>query len=298
VPDLLNNILFLFQRVDVVSLLDLFLVTMVFYTILMLVRDTQAVVLLRGVTLLIVLLFLLTSLVDLPAFSWLIQTALPALFLAIPVIFAPEIRRGLERIGRAGSGSFLIRPNDISQQAMQQTIRAVVSAAARLSARHHGALIVLQRADPLQDYARTGVNLNAEVTPELLLQVFYPNTPLHDGAAIIANNRLIAGACVMPLSASGILNRSPERQMGLRHRAALGTSEATDAIAVVVSEETGSISIAHGGRMIRRLDSERLENILLAFYRPVEMPSQPFAFFNRLFKRKPPREQPNRPEGS
>ena len=134
--------------------------------------------------------------------------------------------------------------------------------------------------------SRTGVNLNAEVTPELLLQVFYPNTPLHDGAVIIADNRIIAGACVMPLSASGILNRSPDRQMGLRHRAALGISEASDAIAVVVSEETGSISIAHGGRMIRRLDSERLENILMAFYRPVEISSQPLNWVGRLFTRR------------
>jgi diadenylate cyclase len=133
---------------------------------------------------------------------------------------------------------------------------------------------VIQRGDSLEDFIRTGVRLNAAVTPELLLQIFYPNTPLHDGAVIISNNQVAAGACVMPLSASGILTRSPERQMGLRHRAALGTSEATDAIAVVVSEETGSISIAHNGRMIRRLDSERLENILLAFYKPNEREGQ------------------------
>jgi diadenylate cyclase len=128
---------------------------------------------------------------------------------------------------------------------------------------------------------RTGVRMNARVTPELLLQIFYPNTPLHDGAAIIADNEVVAAACVMPLSSSGILNRSPERQMGLRHRAALGTSEATDAISVVVSEETGSISIAHSGRMIRRLDSERLENILLAFYQPPQMPRNFFDWLRR-----------------
>jgi diadenylate cyclase len=284
VPDLLSDILFLFQRLRPGDILDLVLVTLVFYTILMLVRDTQAVVLLRGVILLIILLSLLTSLVDLPAFAWLIQTTLPALFLAIPVIFAPEIRRGLERIGRAGSGALFMRQNNAQTVAIQQTIRSVVSASSRLSARQHGALIVLQRSDPLQDYVRTGVRLNAEITPELLLQVFYPNTPLHDGAAIIADNRLIAGACVMPLSASGILNRSPERQMGLRHRAALGTSEATDAIAVVVSEETGSISIAHGGRMIRRLDSERLENILMAFYRPTEISTRPLTWLSRWLR--------------
>ena len=285
-PDLLSDIEFLFQRLTWLSVLDLVLVTLVIYTILVIIRDTQAVVLLRGVILLIILLSLLTSMVDLPAFSWLIANSLPSLFLAIPVIFAPEIRRGLERLGRAGSGAVFLRQNSASLTAMQQAIHAVVSASSRLSARQHGALIILQRSDNLQEYIRTGVHLNADVTPELLLQVFYPNTPLHDGAVIIAGSRLVAGACVMPLSASGILNRTPERQMGLRHRAALGISEATDAIAVVVSEETGSISIAHGGRMIRRLDAERLENILMAFYRPVEIPWRPTAWFEDLFRGK------------
>jgi len=149
----------------------------------------------------------------------------------------------------------------------EQVVRAVVSASARLSARQHGALIVFQRLDSLEEYVNTGVKMNAQVTPELLLQVFYPNTPLHDGAVIIAGGKLVAAACVMPLSSSGILNRTPERQMGLRHRAALGISEVSDAVAVVVSEETGAIAVAHSGRMIRRLDPERLENILIAFFR-------------------------------
>ena len=122
--------------------------------------------------------------------------------------------------------------------------------------------------DSLEQYIETGVQMRADVTPELLLQIFYPDTPLHDGAVIIARGRIVAAACVMPLSASGILNRSPERQMGPRHRAALGISEVSDAIAVVVSEQSGSISIAHAGRMIRRIDPERLENILAAFFRP------------------------------
>jgi diadenylate cyclase len=266
--DILNQITFLFQRLNWLSLLDLFLVTAIFFGILLAVRDTQAMVLLRGVIFVIILLSLLTSLVNLPAFSWLINTTLPALLLAIPVIFAPELRRAMERLGRAGSSAIIFRQFARSQETMQTSIRAVVTAAARLSARQHGALIILQRNDSLREYVRTGVQLDAGVTPELLLQVFYPNTPLHDGAVIIADGRVSGAACVMPLSASGILNRSPERQMGLRHRAALGISEASDAIALVVSEETGSISIAHGGRMIRRLDSERLENILLAFFRP------------------------------
>jgi diadenylate cyclase len=182
------------------------------------------------------------------------------------VIFAPEIRRTLERLGRAGTvWPVTAKPADL---ALEQTIHAVVSAAARLSAREHGALIILQRLDTLDEYIQSGVQMNARVTPELLLQIFYPNTPLHDGAVIIVGSQITAAACVLPLSASGILNRSPERQMGLRHRAALGTSETSDAIALVVSEETGAISIAHAGRMLRRLDPDRLENILTAFFRP------------------------------
>jgi len=273
VPNLLNELLFILQRFNWLSALDLFLVTLVFFAVLILLRDTQAMVLLRGVILVVVALSLLTSLVNLPAFSWLIQTMLPTLVLAIPVIFAPEIRRGLERLGRAsaGQGPFWKR-SDRARQTINETIQSVVSACARLSARQHGALIILQRGDSLREYIRTGVRLEAQVTPELILQIFYPNTPLHDGAAIIVEGEVMAAACVMPLSASGILNRSPDRQMGLRHRAALGSSEATDAVAVVVSEETGSISIAHSGRMIRRLDSERLENVLMAFYQPTHPP--------------------------
>lgn len=284
--DLVSEITLIFQQLNLLSLLDISLVTLVFFSILWLVRDTQAQVLLRGVVLLIVLLSLLTTFVNLPAFSWLIRTTLPSLVIAIPVIFAPEIRRGLERIGRAGSptGVFMPRGGAAAEAALANTIHAVVAAAGRLSARQHGALIVIQRSDSLRDFIQTGVMLNAVVSPELLLQIFYPNTPLHDGAVIIVDNHVVAAACVMPLSSSGVLARSVDRQqMGLRHRAALGTSEATDAVAVVVSEETGSISIAHAGRIIRRLDPDRLENILSAFYRPTNLADSAGTFFDRVF---------------
>ncbi len=133
----------------------------------------------------------------------------------------------------------------------------------------------------MDEYLRTGAVVDSKVTSELLMQIFYPNTPLHDGAVIISGNKIVAAACVLPLSSSGILARSPERKMGLRHRAALGISEVSDAIAVVVSEETGTISIAHAGRMIRRLDVERLENILAAFYNPDK--AQTENYFQRHF---------------
>jgi diadenylate cyclase len=288
-PNLISEILYFFQRLTWTSVLDLFLVTLVFYLVLLLLRDTQALVLLRGVLFFIILLTLFTSFIELPAFSWLVKNVVPALLFAIPVIFAPEIRRGLEKIGRAGPAQLFTQKTHVDEEAMKATIHAVVTAAARLSARQHGALIVMQRRQNLEEYVRTGVRLDATVTAELLLQIFYPNTPLHDGAVIIADNLIVAGSCVMPLSSSGILTRSPERQMGLRHRAALGTSEATDAVTVVVSEQTGSISIAHSGRMIRRLDSERLENILLAFYSPSESSSGGFnltEWFRKWFKTK------------
>jgi diadenylate cyclase len=265
-----NDIFFLIQRIGWADVLDIVLVTAIFYALLILLRDTEALVLLRGVFFIVVLLGLLTSLVDLPAFSWLISTVLPAMVFAIPVIFAPEIRRALERVGRAGNVSFLTRSRSSAEQRFKETLDAVIQACSRLSERHHGALIVLQRMQGLGEYAETGVPLNSEVTPELLLQIFYPNTPLHDGAVIIVDSQIVAASCVMPLSASGVLNRTPDRTMGLRHRAALGISEVSDAIAVVVSEETGSISIAHSGRMIRRLNMERLQNTLYAFFQPTE----------------------------
>ncbi|HSL30842.1 MAG TPA: diadenylate cyclase CdaA [Anaerolineales bacterium] len=278
----LNNILFIFERLNWLSVLDILLVTLIFFIVLYSVRDTQAMVLLRGVIFLVVALVLLTTLVELPAFSWLVQSALPALLLAIPVIFAPEIRRALERLGRAGTVTIIQTTNGATDEETQKAIRAVIEASARLSARQHGALIVIQRMDSLEQYIETGVQMRAHVTPELLLQIFYPDTPLHDGAVVIARGRIVAAACVMPLSASGILNRSPERQMGLRHRAAMGISEVSDAIAVVVSEQSGSISIAHAGRMIRRIDPERLENILAAFFRnEATMPQR--AWLRRFF---------------
>jgi len=177
VPEFLNEILFIFQRINWLSVLDLVLVTLIFFTILTLLRDTQAMILLRGVIFLVILLALLTQFIELPAFSWLIQTTLPALLLAIPVIFAPEIRRGLERLGRAGSSN-LFRRNLASEEDIINTMHIISIACARLSARRHGALIVMERIDTLQEYVDTGVYMDAVISPELLLQIFYPNSPL------------------------------------------------------------------------------------------------------------------------
>lgn len=280
--DFINNLLFIFQRLNWVSVIDIFLVTIVFLVLLLFLRNTQAMVLLRGIIFLVIVISLLTAVLDLPAFSWLVDTTLPAMLLAIPVIFAPEIRRALERVGRAGN---LIPPWGGPEQT-QDIISAVVRSASRLSSRRHGALIVLQRLDTLEEYIETGIFLDAQVSPELLLQIFYPNTPLHDGAVIIIDNRVVAAGCVLPLSASGVLSQSSERVMGLRHRASLGISEVSDGVAIVVSEESGSISIATGGRMIHRLDAKRLEGVLRAIYKPIEPVLGLDRFFTRIRSKK------------
>lgn len=282
IDSLIDNLTFVFERLDdPFGILDVILVTAIFFVILRWLRDTQALVLLRGVLLVIALISLLTSLEVLPAFSWLMRTTLPAMLLVIPVIFAPEIRRALERLGRAGS--ILDGGRATTSTEIQGTITSVVGATSRLADRRHGALIVLQRNESLEEYIQSGVRIDSEVSPELILQIFYPNTPLHDGAVIIVGSKLVSASSVLPLSASGVLSKSPERQMGLRHRAALGISEVSDAVAIVVSEETGSISVVNAGRMIRRLDAERLENILRALYRPSQPTRGIKGFFKKLF---------------
>ncbi|MCP4140580.1 MAG: TIGR00159 family protein [Chloroflexi bacterium] len=280
VTNLFSDLLFFFERLNWLSLLDIFLVTLIFFALLYMIRDTQAMALLRGVLLLVVFILFLTSLVNLPAFSWLINATLPALLFAVPVLFAPEIRRALERIGRAGLIISINKQNTEDQ--IEKTVASLISATARLSARQHGALIVLQRFDNLESFIETGVRMDASITPEILLQIFYPNTPLHDGAVIITSFRLASASAIMPLSSSGILTNSPEREMGLRHRAALGISEESDALALVISEENGDISVAQSGRIIRQLSIGRLENILLAFYRPAGM-TRSVGFFERFF---------------
>jgi len=289
--ELWSNLLFILERFTWSSLLDIVLVTIVFAFILYLLRDTEAQTLLRGIFLIIILVTLLISLLDLPGFSWLVDTISPALIFAIPVVLAPEIRRGLERMGNVSDlGLFKHRSAKTSEQ-LEQMLQAVTAAVVQLAQRRHGALIILRRRQFLDSYYKNGVLMDAMVTPQLLMQIFYPNTPLHDGAVIIDENRIKAAACVMPLSSSGVLNASVERSMGLRHRAALGISEVSDAIAVVVSEETGTISIAHRGRLIRRLDSDRLMNNMRAFMTSSEVLKRQKSWLSYFRLRKPGDEE-------
>jgi diadenylate cyclase len=245
------------QQFNRYSLVDIALVTLVIYTVLMLVRGTRAVPVLRGLILLALLLGVIDSFVaQLTAFRWLVRSALPALFIAIPVIFQPELRRALAKVGQAGD--YL---RNWRRPGAHEVVSPIAEACRRLATRRHGALIIIERDTGLQEYIDTGIPLDAELSAALLLAIFHKDAELHDGGVIVRGQRIMAASCVMPLSNT----RMADRQMGLRHRAALGTSENTDALVIVVSEETGQIAIAHNGRIAARQQQEQLESTLASF---------------------------------
>lgn len=250
------------QRLGWTDVIDILLVALIFFWLLYLVRGTRAVPLLRGVIFLVFVVVLLSGFIELLAFGWLIERALPALLVAVPVVFQPELRRALKQLGRPGA---LFGWRAGSREVLQHALSTITDAVQTLADRHHGALIVLERQTGLQEFVESGIRLDAEMSYELLLTVFNPNTTLHDGAVIVREGRVLAAACVLPLSTAFLA----DRQLGLRHRAAIGVTEESDAIGVVVSEERGSISITHNGRIIRNLDAKRLEKVLRAFYQPV-----------------------------
>ncbi len=285
---IISEILFLGQRFDRSAILDILLVAVIFFIILNFIQSAQANSLLRGTIVILVLFSLLYVLADLPGFTWLIGNILPSLLLLIPIIYAPEIRRSIERLGRIESLRDVFSVSLPVANETAQIVPDLVQACKLLSSKNHGALIVIQRFDDLEKYISTGVFMDAIVTPEALANIFYPNTPLHDGAAIIRGARIQAAACIMPLSSRNVLDKTPGRQMGLRHRAALGTSELNDSVTIVVSEETGHISVAFEGVIYKQLTVEKLELRLNEMFRP--RPAVPFAvrlanFFRNSRKR-------------
>lgn len=247
----------LLARLNAASLVDILLVALVFLGLFYLVRGTRAVTLLRGILLVAFLAVLASTFLNLTAFNWLIRNSIPALLLSIPVIFQPELRRAFERLGRPRT---LIgtRTTDASTKFLATLSRA----AGALSRQMTGALIIIEGRTGLQEYVDTGVKLDAELSVDLLLTIFNKNTNLHDGAIVVRDERVFAASCMLPLSE----NPDVDRDLGTRHRAALGVTESTDAIAIVVSEETGGISVAHNGRLIRNLDEGNLNRLLTTLY--------------------------------
>lgn len=256
------DLLWALENFSLAALVDILIVAALFYGVSLLFRGTQAVALLRGTLALLVGMVLLSQVFAFQALGWVLNNLLTVLAVAIPIIFQPELRRALEQLGRGSIFNGTARADD----ARSQLIDEIVQAADKLSERRHGALMVLERDNTLSDFIRTGIGLDAEVTSQLLLTIFWPKTELHDGAVIINRaGRLASAGAVLPLTAS---RNMPNRKMGTRHRAALGISEVSDAVCVLVSEETGRIAITHGGRMITRIDIDKLRPLLEGFFAP------------------------------
>jgi len=242
------------------ALLDILIVAVLLYWMLGVIRGTRAVQLLRGIGIVMALAFVVGTLANerLTTLSWLMTTIIaPTLIVGVPVLFQPELRRALETLGR--SSELLARPlGGANRSELLETINVIARAASQMSQTNTGALIVIERRSQLQEYADRGVILDSRVSTPLLLNIFYPNSPLHDMAVIVRGTRILAANVVMPLSE----DLAGPRRYGTRHRAAKGISEQTDALAVVVSEETGAISLVTDGRMASYLTEARLRSML------------------------------------
>lgn len=257
-PDILRLLGRLNPFVSPLPLLDIAIVSLIFFWLLGVIRGTRAVQLLRGIGIVLALSILLGSVLNLRTLNWLLSNAIrPALIVAIPVLFQPELRRALETLGR--TNDLFGRPfGRANRSELLETINGVARAAQQLSQQGVGALMVIERETRLQEYADRGVILDARLAVPLLLNIFYPNSPLHDMAVIVRGNRILAANVVLPLSEDVV----GQRRYGTRHRAAKGISEQSDAISVVVSEETGAISLVNDGRMVSYLNETRLRNML------------------------------------
>jgi diadenylate cyclase len=259
VPGLIARFLPYLIYIDLRTAIDILAVAFVFYKILMWIKGTRAIQLLKGLAVLVIA-STLSARFQLYTMTWLLEKTWTALFVALPVVFQPELRRALEQIGRGGLFGSLFNPDEDHQQTVQEIVRA----AETLSRRKVGALIVFRRETGLQEYIDSGVKIDALVTAELIVNIFEPNTPLHDGAAIVYHDRVLAAACFLPLTENPYLSK----ELGTRHRSAIGITEHSDAVSLVVSEETGTISLAEDGRIERGLNSADLERRLDECTRP------------------------------
>lgn len=252
------------------AVVDIVLVAYVLYRLFLLIRGTRAVSLINGIFLLLIV-RALSGYFNLLTLKWLLDQAVIGAAVALPVVFQPELRRALEHLGR---GRLIPTRSliDLGEEDVVRVIDQVVKAAEILSRNKTGALMVLERGTKLGEIIDSGIKIDGVVGWEMLTNIFIPNTPLHDGAVIIRGNRVVAAACWLPLAEDTVLANT----LGSRHRASVGITEQTDAISVVVSEETGTISVAQGGRLTRDLDEKALRDMLSALLSPKPAANRPF----------------------
>lgn len=254
--DILNMIIHSVRNISLWSVVDILVVSYIFYKAYMLMRETRAEQLFRGI-LLIIALLPISYILKLDMLYFILSKTITIGVLSIIIIFQPEIRRALEHLGRSAFDDVHLIEDD---EVLERVITEITNAVENLSETKTGALIVIEQSTRLGEViANNGTILDAKVTSGLLENIFVVNTPLHDGATIIRNDRILASGCVLPLTN----NTSINKKLGTRHRAALGLSENSDALIIVVSEETGTVSLAVNGRLTRNFDKDRLKNILI-----------------------------------
>jgi len=243
------------------DIVDILIVAVVIYKLFTFIKETRAEQLIKGIGVLLVL-TKVSEWLQLYTINWILGNAMTVGTLAILIVFQPELRRGLEYIGR--SRFFSKSLIEIRGENMSKVVDEIVEATASLSRQKIGALLVLERQTGLNEVVETGTKIGGTVSSDLLINIFIPNTPLHDGAVIIKDDIIKAAACFLPLTDSSTVSK----ELGTRHRAALGISERSDSLSIVVSEETGAISIAENGTISRYLDAKTLRQILIDMYKP------------------------------
>lgn len=242
------------HTITLLDLLDVLVVAFFLNKLYQILKNTRAASLVKG--LLVILGFMLLSKwLNLYVINWLLEKFMTMTMIALPVVFQPELRRALEQIGR---GKLFRKSMFLNELQVENMLEAIANAADDLSRHKIGALIVLERETGLSDYVETGIPIDGLITAELFGNIFIPNTPLHDGAVIIRGERIVAAGCLLPLTDS----RNLSQELGTRHRAAIGLSEQTDALVLIVSEETGTISLARGGGIQRYLTHHDVKDLL------------------------------------
>lgn len=240
---------------NLINIVDILIVAFVIYKAMMIIKGTRAVQLIKGLVVLI-LASLISEWLGLRTFGWILSQVQTVLVVALPIVFQPELRRALEQLGR---GKFFARPMVLlNEETLIGLVNEVVRAVKVMSKNSVGALIIIERETGINDFIETGIKIDGLISAEFLINVFIPKSPLHDGAVIIRGDRVIAAGCFLPLSE----NPNLSKELGTRHRAGLGLTEQSDAIALMVSEETGVISVAEEGRLTRYLDENTLKEIL------------------------------------
>ncbi|MBO8137952.1 MAG: TIGR00159 family protein [Desulfotomaculum sp.] len=251
---------FNFTPINVINLLDILIVALVLYKLMHIIRGTRAVQLIKGIVVLLVA-TTVSSWLQLHTINWLLRQTMTALVVALPIVFQPELRRALEQLGR---GRFFARTfTNLGEEDKSRMINEVVRAVQVLSKNNIGALIVIERVTGLEEYIDTGIRIDGLVSSEFLINLFIPKSPLHDGACIIRGDRVAAASCFLPLTDAHLA-----RDLGTRHRAGVGITEYSDALTVIVSEETGTISLAQGGEIYRMLDETTLKQKLIDGLQP------------------------------